>query len=1318
MTGLKFLINRTKYLFCLSVVIALIVGLIISFPIQAITLHWSTEIVDELGDVGSYCSLALDSDSDPHISYYDQSTKNLKYASWNGTSWDIEVVDSTDQVGLFTSIALDLDASGNPQISYYDQSNRDLKYAEWNGTSWDIQTVDSTGDVGKYSSLAIDIDGHPHIGYHDKSNNDLKYAEWNGVSWNIQVVDAVGFVGDFTSIALGSDGAGYSHIAYYNDSSNDLKHAEWTGVSWDIETVDSLGDVGQHASIVLDTDDHPRISYLDQTNKDLKYAEWTGTVWNIKIPDVFGNVGEHTSIDLDSNGYPHISYLDDTNKSLKHSEWNGTSWTHEIVDVIGGAYEHTSLKVGSSDDVHIAFYDLNNHFLKYTKGTANDSPVADADGPYVIIEGDDLVLDGSVSSDPDGAWGDSIVLYEWDVNNDSVTDYLGVGPTVPWAVLATYGFNSADPLTGLPNYPITIVVTDSYGLQDSDTTTLTIYTNEPSASLYVNPNQAAYNQSVTLDGSGSSHGHPSYSIVKYEFDFDGDLVYDYTETAILAPDGAFDGMTTNTYTQFGSYTATLRVTDDNSPAKTDIDTEIIDISLGNNPPVADADGPHEIYEGDPLILDGSVSSDPDEAAGDSIVSWQWDIDNDSQFDDATGATPTVPWATLQLLGVSGLGSHTIGLQVTDDQGGLTGTDTTTFTVYTNQPVSSLSVNPNPAAPEQMIAFDGSGSSHPNPAQSIVLYEWDFTYNGVSFNVDATGAIPTPYSYSSFGAYTVALRVTDDNSPAKTDIDTEIIDISLGNNPPVADADGPHEIYEGDPLILDGSVSSDPDEAAGDSIVSWQWDIDNDSQFDDATGATPTVPWATLQLLGVSGLGSHTIGLQVTDDQGGLTGTDTTTFTVYTNQPVSSLSVNPNPAAPGQSVTLDGSGSSHGHPSYSIVKYEFDFDGDLVYDYTETAILAPDGAFDGMTTNTYTQFGSYTATLRVTDDNSPAKIDTDAVTVIIINAPPIANSNGPYSVGEGQGINLDGSTSYDPNEGTGDSIVSWEWDIDNDGFHDDASGSNPSFTWAELGVLGITQTDSPYPISIEVTDGFGATDTDTTTLTIDTVPPDTDHDIDTPIPTGDNGWYKATAPNFSLQPNEIAETYYQWDTTDPQGWILYDDSMPIPEGEHTLYYYSVDTVGSIEDFNDNPPVTYKLDTLLPVDPNVISSSHIVGVESGDQTVDVLISGASDNGSYVDGFAYEWSRNPSTIPNPIKTIEEDVDLVTSPRLSAGTWYFHLSTKDNAGNWTSTVHLGPFDIVPTGIPTGANKNVLVLLALTSIITGGLVILRGRKLTGNVLG
>ena len=89
-------------------------------------------------------------------------------------AWNIETVDSAGYVVRDTSIALD--ASGYPHISYFDDTNVDLKYAKWTGSAWSKETVDSAGYVGRYTSIALDASGYPHISYFDCTNSDLKYA--------------------------------------------------------------------------------------------------------------------------------------------------------------------------------------------------------------------------------------------------------------------------------------------------------------------------------------------------------------------------------------------------------------------------------------------------------------------------------------------------------------------------------------------------------------------------------------------------------------------------------------------------------------------------------------------------------------------------------------------------------------------------------------------------------------------------------------------------------------------------------------------------------------------------------------------------------------------------------------------------------------------------------------------------------------------------------------------------------------------------------------------------------------------------------------
>lgn len=104
-----------------------------------------------------------------------------------------------------------------------------------------------------------------------------------------------------------------------------------------------------------------------------------------------------------------------------------------------------------------------------------------------------------------------------------------------------------------------------------------------------------------------------------------------------------------------------------------------------------------------------------------------------------------------------------------------------------------------------------------------------------------------------------------------------------------------------------------------------------------------------------------------------------------------------------------------------------------------------------------------------------------------------------------------------------------------------------------------------------------------------------------------------------------------------------------------------------------------DTTPPSNPtSVISSSHTVGVWSSDRTIDISWSGASDgSGSGVYGYSYLWDTSASTISDT--TVETTSISATSPSLSDGnSHYFHIKTRDNAGNWNAgAVHTGPFYI-----------------------------------------
>ena len=190
-----------RFVFHICIAVVLSGGLGLTQPGLADS-RWNIETVDATCDVGRTTSIALDTAGRAHISYWDYTKGDLKYAAYNGQSWDIRTVDSTGWSGYTVFTAIALDAAGRPHISYDSVGKAELKYAAFNGSRWGVEVVDSGQAMGSFTSLVLDAAGHPHISYADSINYDLMYATFDGSNWRIETVDSKGIAGWDTSIAL------------------------------------------------------------------------------------------------------------------------------------------------------------------------------------------------------------------------------------------------------------------------------------------------------------------------------------------------------------------------------------------------------------------------------------------------------------------------------------------------------------------------------------------------------------------------------------------------------------------------------------------------------------------------------------------------------------------------------------------------------------------------------------------------------------------------------------------------------------------------------------------------------------------------------------------------------------------------------------------------------------------------------------------------------------------------------------------------------------------------------------------------------------
>lgn len=167
----------------------------------------------------------------------------------------------------------------------------------------------------------------------------------------------------------------------------------------------------------------------------------------------------------------------------------------------------------------------------------------------------------------------------------------------------------------------------------------------PTPAISAAPNPAEVNEIVTFDGSSSTGDGQGGTIAKYEWDLDGDGVFE-SDTGTVPS-------ITRTYAQPRTVTARLRVTD--------IEGDIAEASLSlrvNAPPAAGfIFQPSQPKVGKRVVF-SSTSSDPDGTI--PATGYAWDLDGDRQFDDATGETVSQVFARA--------GKHRIRLLVTDADG--------------------------------------------------------------------------------------------------------------------------------------------------------------------------------------------------------------------------------------------------------------------------------------------------------------------------------------------------------------------------------------------------------------------------------------------------------------------------------------------------------------------------------------------------------------------------------------------------------------------------------------------------------------------------
>ncbi len=360
-------------------------------------MDWTTETVDPAARYVTSVSLALDDAGTPGIGYV--ANGELRYAHWNGTGWEVRVVEPAGSAGR---ISLALDAGGNPRIAYIHAAHDDLRYAAWDGSAWQIQTVDLDGKMAP--SLVLDGAGHPRISYIDRTNATVRYAAFNGSAWRVETVDQIGSFDWGTCLAL--DGAGRPSIAY--GGSDQVRIARFSGTAWQVEGLGPVvpGEPGAHPSLVLDGVGVPRIASYDPATDALLYRARDGAGWRIEWIDSNGDDLQHASLALDATGTPGISYfarwsyISFKDSGFRYAGYNRSSrqWeTGRVDDASWNAGEVSSLaldgggrpRIAYSSDLGLKFAraDLPGPVVSAVPGGAGRPTATDGDGVYDDVNG-------------------------------------------------------------------------------------------------------------------------------------------------------------------------------------------------------------------------------------------------------------------------------------------------------------------------------------------------------------------------------------------------------------------------------------------------------------------------------------------------------------------------------------------------------------------------------------------------------------------------------------------------------------------------------------------------------------------------------------------------------------------------------------------------------------------------------------------------------------------------------------------------------------------------------------------------------------------
>jgi hypothetical protein len=269
-----------------------------------------------------------------------------------------------------------------------------------------------------------------------------------------------------------------------------------------------------------------------------------------------------------------------------------------------------------------------------------------------VKEGDEIVLDGKDSSDPNG----DPLTYLWKQTSGFQDRFDIINPTESIA-----HFKVPDDLVRDTTFEFELAVMDNYDGVGTKTISIDAISNSAPIADAGGNIQSVRGEQITLDGSRSHDPDPAGEIVSYLWKGSGDSSdggVGFSLQDANQPVAAFSVPFVQKDTIFEF---TLAVTDDEGAAEED--TMKVEVK-GNSKPVADAGSSKKAEVGEQVTLDGGGSHDSDPTG--QIVSYNWEQTGGSPFIRLNGANSATPSFTAP--SVEEDTKFEFSLAVTDDEG--------------------------------------------------------------------------------------------------------------------------------------------------------------------------------------------------------------------------------------------------------------------------------------------------------------------------------------------------------------------------------------------------------------------------------------------------------------------------------------------------------------------------------------------------------------------------------------------------------------------------------------------------------------------------